>query len=95
MLALCSINEIERKIKESDIVNLKVLDYKTRINEFTTLIINSVTSATPIVMPATIPTPLCGKARLFSQIRTAQIQGKCNVRDTFLGFFRISSTRKS
>jgi len=61
ILALCNIDEIEHEIKESDIINLKVLDYKTRINEFITLTTTSATSAAPSVMPAAIAT---GKARL-------------------------------
>jgi len=46
ILVLYNIEEIECEIKESDTINLKVLDYKTRINEFLTVTTNPVTPST-------------------------------------------------
>ena len=64
ILALCNIDKIEHEIKDSDTINLKVLDYKTRINEFLTLTTNPVSPSTLAVMPPTVPTPSPAKARL-------------------------------
>ena len=63
-MALCNIDEIEHEIKESDTINLKVLDYKTQINEFLTLTTNPVSPSTPAVMPSAVPTPSPAKAQL-------------------------------
>ena len=64
ILALCNVDEMECKIKESETINLKVLDYKTLINEFLTLTSNPVSPSTPAVMPPAVPAPSSAKARL-------------------------------
>jgi len=64
ILALRNIEEIEREIKESDTINLKVLDYKTRINQFLTVTTNPVTPSTAAVITPSALTPPPVKARL-------------------------------